>query len=547
MDRVRFLPNERIDLVDMEDSAGGALMLDETMRTNAEMWLPSGRAVGAAVTSARILGGFGWTTDSPAGTGFLTRGSGIFPYADGATLKFGLLQGGEGPASKSLDFTSTADGVYSVYVKAVFGSGSYQNRVFWNPSATATEFIDNVASRNEATWDATFQDSSAAAPGIGEWVKTHEITIVSNLITNVDDYRHFFYEGSVPDTYAEEWGDGANDRNDDRTLAPITDHHRFAQAVKRQFADMFNENKPWSDPLIRQATALHINGKARHSKSTAVQARYGTILDASEHTNDVDDAQSLLSVVDGMGSRPYCWETSGRLARPPRLFDDFTMYAPTWTGYATGLPVGYSASRTGTGDAYCPTTKALGAENGVARLTGTGTDTVALWGPQGGFLVDTANGLWRFAARMSMEWTDLDLMIFRIGMAGTTWDLYFEVDNVTHSDNNYYIAGTDAALPVDTTLGADTAVPAGPTPWVLLYLWQINATTVGWAIYQEGEANNADFGTITVSTMAGHAEVLRPYCELQCSSGGGPSYMLVDWWEVWGNEATGMGLEDPTA
>lgn len=540
MDRVRFLPNERVDLSDMEDSAGGKLALEEHLRDNSLLAIPSGRTTGSAGTSARILSGFGFAS-SPIGLGTATlvRGSAIMPYLDGSTLKFGLLQGSEGADSAVMDFTSTGDGTYAVYVKALFASGTFQNRVFWNPTATATEYIDNIASRDEAAWQVTFQATSAPAPGLGEWVKIWEITIASNLVDSIDDYRHFYYEGSVKDTYADEWGDGADDRDDDRTLAPITDHHRYVSFVNRQLGDMIAGGKH-KDPLVRNASAVRVTGAADHPTvaGAGIDHTYGMILDASDFSNPVAYDQNLMNVISGIGGRPYVWETSGRLARPSRFFDDFTEYGGVWTAYDTGLPSKYTAvSQSGSGDVLCPTSQAAGAEFGTAKLTGGNNDVIGLKGPLTGFFVDTDSDHWRFAARVNLGWGTLTDVVFRVGVSGAGWSAFFEIDNTTHGDTEWHIDGTDANFPADTVFDMSSA----ENSWVLLYLWQASATSLGWAVCLEGAPSLQGAFTVA-STMSGNANNLQPYAYLNVGAAGGSSYMLIDWWEMWGKEATGMGV-----
>jgi hypothetical protein len=236
-------PSERLGLPDALDGMGG-LQLEDSLRRTTTIWLPTGRTTGQAATSARILGGFDFdaivldTDDSCV----LNRGTGILPYLQGATLNYGYLQGDEGVDSVALDFSSAADGAYSVYVRATLNPGESQNRVFWNPSgAPAAEFVDHVNTRNVPGWEAVFQDSAAAAPGQGEWVKIYEIVIASSVIHTVTDFRHLYFEGSAADSYQHEWGDGANDRAADRSLYGVQDLHWALQAIRRQLDDIIGK------------------------------------------------------------------------------------------------------------------------------------------------------------------------------------------------------------------------------------------------------------------------------------------------------------------
>jgi len=539
MDRLKIYPNERLGLPDAEDALGGKLVLDENIRRGEVLWLPTGRTTGQAAASARIFGGFDFAS-SPVGnaTATLNAGTGIFPYLDGSDLKFGVLNGEQDPASQILDYSSEPDDTYAVYVRAVYNPAEVQNRVFWNPSGSpAAEYVDNISTRDVATWEVISQDADASPPGNGEWVKIYEITVVSNLITAVTEFRHFFFEGSAhaTDAYAQEWGDGANDRSNDRTLAPITDMHRFVQFVRRQFSDMIDGANHWKDPLKRHATALHVAGNAQHS-AAPTNAR-NLVVDASGLTYPVSIEQNLFTVVDGWGRRCYAWETSGRLARPPRFFDDFTQYGSAWADHTTE-PYGYTATRTNTGDVFIALSTAQQAENGCVRLTCNGGDTADLVGPYPGFFVDPAKGRWRFAARAKVDWGTIGATIFRIGLTSAAWGLYFDVDPATYGDNDWRIAGTDAALPVNTSFGVDDTGP--PTNWFLFYLWVVDATTIGWAIHIEDAPTYEAKGTITVASLTGNANSLQCLAVVQSSSG--ISTMNIDWWEMWGDKASGMGI-----
>jgi hypothetical protein len=248
MDRVNILPNQRVGIPDYEDGAGGKLVQADQIREGRVFLLPSGRTVGNANTSARILGGFNFdtivfNTDQSA---TLNRGKGIFPFLDDDNnLIFGLLQGEEGSSSIILDFSGVpASSTQAVYVRLVSTPGQTQNRVFWNPSgAPAAEFVDNVATRLELIWEAAFQDSALAPPGNGEWVKIWEVVMDgSTTIDSITDYRHFYFEGDARASYPDEWGSGANDRDSDRAQYGVTDQHMWVQAVRRQLAGLLGDS-----------------------------------------------------------------------------------------------------------------------------------------------------------------------------------------------------------------------------------------------------------------------------------------------------------------
>jgi len=251
MDRVNILPNQRVGISDYEAGSGGQLVQADQLREGRVFLLPSGRATGSAATQARILGGFDFDSFTAGVDDTLTmnRGRGIFPLIDDDDqLTFGLIKGDEGPSEIIIDFSGApAASTQTVYVRAVNTLGTFQNRVFWNPSgAPAREFIDNVATRKVSSWEVTFQDVAASAPGNGEYVKVWEVVMDgSSKVSSVTDYRHFYFEGDAKaaTAYDTEWGGGANDRNTDRATYGIQDNHLWVQAVRRQLADVIGD--PW--------------------------------------------------------------------------------------------------------------------------------------------------------------------------------------------------------------------------------------------------------------------------------------------------------------
>ena len=237
MEKTVTYPNERLQLNDYE--AVMTLILDEFLRQLRTTFLPSGRTGGSAATSARIFSGF-TATASPATAIVLSRGAGIFPFNDNGVLKFGVLLGEESPASYSIDVTGLGDGTYNVFARLVYSQASSENRVFWNASGTPGEYIDNVPTRNVPAWQYAIQADSVAPPGIGEYVLLWKATVATGAVTALTDYRHFFFEGDVNGTYAQEWGTG-NDRNANRATYGAGDMHKFVQAVRSQLAEIIGD------------------------------------------------------------------------------------------------------------------------------------------------------------------------------------------------------------------------------------------------------------------------------------------------------------------
>ena len=210
MDQTLFHANERVDRSDLE-AATGKLVLAELLRMQRTLILPSGRTLPLAGTSARLFGGFALST--VGGSATVTAGSGIVPYNDNGTLSFGLAIGDQSPASYTLDLSGAADGTYAIWIRFASDEADPQNRVFWNAAATPlpAEEIASVPTRKLGTWEAIFALASAGQPGIGEYVKVHQVGVVGGAITSSADYRHFIFEGSAADSYAQEWGSEAND------------------------------------------------------------------------------------------------------------------------------------------------------------------------------------------------------------------------------------------------------------------------------------------------------------------------------------------------
>jgi len=239
---VKFHPLERVGLPDMV-AATGELTLVDLIRQRRVVDLPEGRTTGEAATSSRIINGFA-ASIATATTVLLTSGTAILPLLEGVTQRHGLvLDADAAPASYTLDFSAEAAGDYYIYVRAAYVDQTPENRVFWNP-ATAAEVIDNVETRRDLTWEVTYQSTLLAPPGNGEWTRIWKATVAAGpTVSLLIDERHSYYEGDLYDgSYlAQEWGDGANDHDDDRGLYGVTDRHQWTQAVRRQLGDIIGD------------------------------------------------------------------------------------------------------------------------------------------------------------------------------------------------------------------------------------------------------------------------------------------------------------------
>lgn len=237
MDRVNIYPNERVGITDYENGAGGKLVRSDQFREAKSFIMPAGRGTGSTATEARIFGGFNFDTINYGvdQTATLNRGTGILPFLDeDDQLNFGYLSGYEGLSSIVVDFSAApASSTQAVYIRLIQTTGSYGNRVFWNPQSTGSEYVNNVGTQMVAGWEVTIQDNSAAAPGNGEWVKIWQVVMNgSQKIASITDVRHLYFEGDMGGVL-QEWGTG-NDRNAARGAYGVQDLHKWVQAVNQQ-------------------------------------------------------------------------------------------------------------------------------------------------------------------------------------------------------------------------------------------------------------------------------------------------------------------------
>lgn len=245
MDLTKFFPNERVDLKDMSD-AGGQLNIDDRMREGRIFLLPEGRT-GTTGQDARVISGFD-VVGNPVGTTSITinRGIGICKFYDNGVLKHGIIMGDDGPENYVLDLSAASNDTYYVWARFVQSDGEYENRVFWNPTGSpAQEYVENVATRSQSTWELIYQSSSSSSPpGHGEYFRIYTVVKSGGVITTVTDTRHFLFEGDTASSpaYDHEWGDGANDRNADRAQYGVKDLHKFIAFVKRQLSDIIERN-----------------------------------------------------------------------------------------------------------------------------------------------------------------------------------------------------------------------------------------------------------------------------------------------------------------
>jgi hypothetical protein len=267
MRNVIWFANERISLEDIGD-ATGTLPFAEQQRLTRVCDLPPGRATGLPMTSARVLSGFGlaaWVVDTSTSL-TMSAGTGFFPVYEQGKATFGAVLGDNLPNTRILDVSTMGDGIYGLWVRFVRSGTDTENRHFWN-AAEASEYQSSAPTRLETTWEIT-TTPLGSIPGHGEWVLLYFVQVLAGKVHAVVDYRHLYYEGSVPDSYVDEWG-SAIDRNANRALYGITDQHRWAQALRRQLADIIGAG--WYTSTPRNLTAMAAEHKVSgvHSAVTA--------------------------------------------------------------------------------------------------------------------------------------------------------------------------------------------------------------------------------------------------------------------------------------
>lgn len=257
MKNVIWYSNERIGLEDIGD-ATGQLPFDELKRLIRLHDLPAGRTTGAAQTSARLFSGFAldaWTPDVTV-TLRVNEGTGIFPVYENGQLVFGAFLGGTVSTYQDLALGGYADGSYGLWVRFVRSPSVTANRHFWS-AAGGAEYQDNQATRLLPAWEITLT-AVGNVPGHGEWVQIYAVDVLAGKAHDIVDYRHWFFEGSTPDAYADEWG-SATDRNADRTLYGIGDFHRFVQALRMQLKGILGA--AWYTAAARSLAAMAVEHK----------------------------------------------------------------------------------------------------------------------------------------------------------------------------------------------------------------------------------------------------------------------------------------------
>ena len=555
---VRWHSNERVDLSDFDDATGLLDLFDE-MRQTIGFTMAEGRALGAdnGATETRILSGFDVTNIDAAaagGPGFLTLNSGaaIFKLLEEGELKFGLLFGSEGDASQNLDFSGLANGDYAIWVRAVHVDGTQENRIKWDATGV-TEVVENVNTRRVASWQQQITAFNAAAPSGGDWVKVWKVTKGAGpTISATLDMRHFYFEGDADSTvsqWAQEWGDGANDRNADRALYGVKDLHRAFQLLRRQVTDILGAaSGHWGSAVPRHLTDLaveHMAGgehgsiNASRVRTPAASGDLGLTLGdlAFPFTEELGYLTSAAQAFHGrlFKGDAVTFEGSGRIARSHRFYDDFTQYG-NWISYATLPAEPYSATRVGTTEFKVIQTGTTKVHGGVLSIeTSAGAnDNGVLFAPST-WILDSDVANLGFFARLATDNAEPTTRVDKFGIYSHTAGSYFVNfvrDQGTLGNGNWWLEFWDGA----TYVRSDTGITPAADTFLNFYFLILDHERI--AYWVTGMAyNTPTIVNINPATLAALGQRSKPILIVQNNGTAASIETYLDAWEAWDCES----------
>jgi hypothetical protein len=543
MDRIKTNPNERIDIKDFRDGAGGNLVLVDLMRIMKMLLIPEGRVGAVPDMTARIFNGFTIPgTAVGTSTAILSQGSAITYLFEDSEAKFGLILGDELPLEYVLDFTAIAAETYRVWVRAIYHDADYENRVFWNPSGSpAQEYVSNVATRQVATWEAIYQLRSLSAPANGEWFQVAQIVInPTGIIESVTDIRQLFFEGNPFVTYAQEWGDGANDRNANRASYGAFDLHRFCQMVRRQLSDIY---KPGSSttkhmtlmPIGLSDLMVEHKASGQHANVTAdnvtLNAGKKLITNAAGFTQKTLDAPILAT--DPAGNLPFVVEPYGRVARPHYFEDDFHYQYTKWHSAATAPDI-YIAWADGGGNVIMAPSAShwpYGHGGVVALVAEAAAESSACLTGSPVWSADTNHSLLRFVCRYCL----FDALTWRYDFIGIVGEL------VPWAAQFFYSGTTGLwSFFVNDTVNSGTVslgVSGAPNAFKNFYFAFEDATHI--KVWMSGMASELIIDTVASCggvTFAGCAAnfLLTAHCQAKSTA---IRQGFIDYWAIYDQQA----------
>jgi hypothetical protein len=266
---LRTESGERIDQPDFEHAAeesqlAGLTQLGETFIVGSD-----------AGQKNYVLSGFKVTNPS-ANNLEISIGSGILSWKDQGNVEHGVMIDMTTARTVGLSTTLAGAGAttYGVYVSFNLQDAQQENRNFWNAlAATPVEVTRQIATRRVDSLEVNIKASS---PGT-EWMHIADIVPGSltapgvGSTTGITDKRVFYFEGAVVNTYSpdNDWGDGTNDRNADRSTYGIKGLRTFVRAIQRQLKDIIGASSGnWFSSVPSSITSLHNDKLSRSGLNT---------------------------------------------------------------------------------------------------------------------------------------------------------------------------------------------------------------------------------------------------------------------------------------
>lgn len=236
-----------------------------------------GPRAGTAAAVRRVLHGFEVVEDPGGPSSVIRVNSGTASSLEAASDgdEAGVLFGFDEPSQQSIDLAGMPAATYTVYVKFIFDPGAPATRIFWN-ATTSSEDVDTRDTRLIATWAVQV---AASSPG-DEWLPVAKVNWNESSVSTVDITmtRDLFFEGDESNSYADTWGDGANDRDSDRGTYGIGDLYTWVQAVRRQLSDIIG-TAWYAEPVVDLETAatarriISVNPAAYHEEGGQSQGQ----------------------------------------------------------------------------------------------------------------------------------------------------------------------------------------------------------------------------------------------------------------------------------
>jgi hypothetical protein len=414
--------------------------------------------------------------------------------------------------------------------------GEYANRVYWNAGVTPGEYLSNTASRNRIAWAATWQLSSAAPPGNGEWFEVARVTIGAGpVISAVTDYRMMFFEGRAADSYADLWGDGAFERTGNRALVGIHDFHTFTQAMRRQLKEIIGA--AWYTVPARTLTAMAAehNADGTHANVTAetllvrppMSAVHPLPLLVDGRKNDL--AFSAMAMYDPLAHVPLAINGYGLLQTSHCYDEDFHYRTDAWTSYSTCPPSLMGVVSGGGSGGHLRQAQNVAANYGGAAELTTNNQTYAateLVGPNC-WRIDANNTLLRFRARYRMS--SIANVSHKLWLTATGWQIGFYF-NAAMNANWRFTVGDGVHI-----FDYDTGVAAVAGSFVELSFAIRDASHVEVHVAGMSLPVICDLSTASIS-LANPAVVFSPYASVETAENASKSGFL-DRWTIWDDVA----------